>query len=404
MGIDASLGKEPILSRTELVFKGHEATRASEKHPKNEDSFIVVDLVDNGIWAAAVFDGAGGHYGGDIASKLAAQTIAEELKTIKTMTSEELKIIPAMTSKEAKATVWELLEKADQRISAEAGDADRGMRTTGSLLCFFKDRETDNKMVAIANVGDSRVYLFRNGELRQLTVDDHNPSDRKNIVSQLLGQGDVVPHVDVYAVRKGDRFLICSDGVSDNLTNEEITNMLATTGVATAALLVRESSIRSTQHTTRSKDDDMTAIVIDVDERLRQPPEKPPEASPEIWALNQEVVIKRSSGAFELWKVIGRDNKGNIITANDQGLQKAFSEDVLIALNPPIFCQELNKLFKEIEAGGEVSGSRGIYSPKYLQEIIGDVLCGKDKLTVITSKNGLREKVGELLQLMRAKR
>lgn len=384
MGVDASPRREPILSGTELVFKERNATRASEKHSdKNEDTSFVSER------SAAIFDGAGGHYGGDIASKLAAQTIAEELKTIPI----------AMTREEAIDKVGGLLLVADQLVAREAGDADRGMRTTGAFLCFFNDRVTGNKMAAVANVGDSRVYLFRDGELRQLTVDDHNPSDRKNIVSQLLGQGDVVPRVDVYAVRKGDRFMICSDGVSDNLTEEEISNLLATTGVATAALLVRESSIRSTEQTARSKKDDMTAIVIDVDERSRQQ-EKPPEAKPERWALNQEVVVKRTSGDFELWKVVGRDERGRVVVTNEEGSQKRINEPDLIALNSTDFGRQLNQLFKDIEAGGEVAGSRGTYSPKYLQEIISDVLNGTDKLTTVTRE--FRKRVEELLKLREA--
>lgn len=386
MGIDSSPGKEPILSRTELVFVGHQASIANALHPdRNEDS----SFVDMRNLVAGVFDGAGGHLGGEIASKLAAEKVKNGI----------IALPQIMTREEAVTKVGGLLVDADQSVAIKAGDAERGMRTTGVLVCFYDDRITGNKMAAIANVGDSRVYLWRNGELRQVTVDDHNPSDRKNIVSQLLGEGDAVPRVYVVDVKKGDRFILCSDGVSDNLTEEEIAKLLATSGVGTAAFLVKEASIRSTQHTTRSKRDDMTAIVIDVDERSRQQ-EKPPEAKPERWALNQEVVVKRTSGDFELWKVVGRDERGRVVVANEEGSQKRINEPDLIALNSTDFGRQLNQLFKDIEAGGEVAGSRGTYSPKYLQEIISDVLNGTDKLTTVTRE--FRKRVEELLKLREA--
>ncbi|MDN0199874.1 PP2C family serine/threonine-protein phosphatase [Streptomyces sp. S.PNR 29] len=163
----------------------------------------------------AVADGLGGHPGGDVASALVARRIAW--------------LGPALSSEVAVRDVL----NACNRAVYEAADGDDGraltaMGTTvagivvqpGSLLTF--------------NVGDSRVFAVTRDGLRQVSVDDSPPLEpgrrTTSLVTQCLGGSvtyrSIRPHVTAAPVSPGDRYLVCTDGLTDPLTTDVIDEVL----------------------------------------------------------------------------------------------------------------------------------------------------------------------------------
>jgi protein phosphatase len=181
----------------------------------------------------------------------------------------------------------------------EAGTDD--LATTVAMAIFCREHETNDYAMYYAHVGDSRIYLLRENEpLKRLTSDDGllgrlvenqmvNETDAHRIdqavriedlsdiefsyfrlrggITQALG-GPVPPtiHVDHIPISIGDRVLLCTDGIHDNLTDAEIEEILRkTTRDAAARTLVEQSLVRSReerQTTIRAKPDDMSAIVV----------------------------------------------------------------------------------------------------------------------------------------------
>jgi serine/threonine protein phosphatase PrpC len=186
----------------------------------NEDSaFASAQLI-------AVADGMGGHAAGEVASRIAVKVLE--------------KLAPTLTAQEIdEDSVEDLLMHSLHSIDAEiAAVADeeiekRGMGTTLTALLIRDNR------IALLHVGDSRCYRLRGSTLEQLSNDhtviqelldqgaisqaeaaDH--PQRSMLTQALRGDGDVTPVLQMYEVKKGDRYLLCSDGLSGVLTDKEI--------------------------------------------------------------------------------------------------------------------------------------------------------------------------------------
>ena len=186
----------------------------------NEDSaFASAQLI-------AVADGMGGHAAGEVASRIAVKVLE--------------KLAPTLTAQEIdEDSVEDLLMHSLHSIDAEiAAVADeeiekRGMGTTLTALLIRDNR------IALLHVGDSRCYRLRGNTLEQLSNDhtviqelldqgaisqaeaaDH--PQRSMLTQTLRGDGDVTPVLQMYEVKKGDRYLLCSDGLSGVLTDKEI--------------------------------------------------------------------------------------------------------------------------------------------------------------------------------------
>ena len=171
----------------------------------------------------AVADGMGGAKAGEVASAIAAGTFEGE----------------ADSGEPAEAQLARILREANRRIYelAVKDESHRGMGTT--LTAAMVHREE----VSFAHVGDSRAYVFRRGELEQLTSDhslvaelersgqispeaaEHHP--QRSIITRALGPEPEV-EVDTYTVsgRDGDLFLICSDGLTSMISDEEVASIL----------------------------------------------------------------------------------------------------------------------------------------------------------------------------------
>jgi len=223
-----------------------------------------------------VADGMGGHAAGELASAIV-------VKTFETLVGE---------SDVAPARVSELITQANDAIlrAVEENPDRRGMGTTLVGLVMVSNGEADYWLVA--NLGDSRLYRFAHGELMQLTVDHSYVQElvdsgriaadearwhpQRNIVTRVLGSHEA-PEADywLFAPEPGDRYLVCSDGLSGELAEEDIAGFLADVadpGQA-AAVLVRAALVAGGR-------DNATGIVIDVLAPEPEPPVPPSRPAP----------------------------------------------------------------------------------------------------------------------------
>lgn len=192
----------------------------------NQDSFATGELPSGGAWAV-VCDGMGGHAGGHIASKMAVDCISERIKNnfYETMNVQSVKNMLESAVVFANAEIFDNAAKYREL---------RGMGTTVVAVVSFKG------VSVIASVGDSRCYIFRNNQLKQITKDhslvqelvdsgDITPETAanhpmKNIITRSLGIEDDV-QVDFFEVyhEKEDMLLLCTDGLTNLVSDDEIT-------------------------------------------------------------------------------------------------------------------------------------------------------------------------------------
>ncbi len=217
----------------------------------NEDSF----LADAPLFVVA--DGMGGHLAGDVASATAIEVIQERTGDIRGDDPQTL----ASILKEANRTIW-----------SKGGDDPglRGMGTTCTLILL------DGSTAQIAHVGDSRAYLFHDGELQQVT-EDHtlvgrmvregrlSPEDaerhpQRSVITRALGvDEDVEVDLSSLELDDGDRLLICSDGLSSMIPQGSIADALAEADdpQSAAEMLVERAN-------EAGGEDNITVLVIDV--------------------------------------------------------------------------------------------------------------------------------------------
>lgn len=172
-----------------------------------------------------IADGMGGHLGGEVASKMAVETVAEIFEAGGNQAAELLR---------------EALETANERVRnaarADAGLA--GMGTTGVCLLFEPGGRG-----SVAHVGDSRAYRLRAGQLEQITEDhsvvavllrtgqitedEAKRHPQRNEVLRAIGTDDQVEvQLTPLELQPGDKYLLCSDGLSGLVTNADIADVL----------------------------------------------------------------------------------------------------------------------------------------------------------------------------------
>jgi len=209
-----------------MLLKHGVATDTGNVRPQNEDAYVASDQL------FAVADGMGGHNAGEVASALAT-TLLLERAAGQTLTPEWF--VEAITS--INRTIHESAAESTER---------RGMGTTICALALVNPQgeTTEPQQVALANVGDSRIYLARAGTFRQLSVDHSYVQElvtegliteeearvhpRRNIVTRALGIDDRVS-VDSWLIPlfAGDRFILCSDGLVDEVPTADIAAIVA---------------------------------------------------------------------------------------------------------------------------------------------------------------------------------
>jgi PPM family protein phosphatase len=209
------------------------ATHAGRRRASNEDSYCA--RPDLGLFVVA--DGMGGHVAGEVASRLAVDAIEATVEARETSAGD---VRPLSTAEQRLHAAY---QHASRTIASETSQQPRlrGMATTASAVLVTAEG------CAIGHVGDSRIYLWRDGVLQQLTRDhswvaeqvhlgvlteeDARQHPWRNVVTRALSAGDV-PAVDFapFHARQGDRLLLSSDGLHGVVPDETIGEMLGGPG------------------------------------------------------------------------------------------------------------------------------------------------------------------------------
>ena len=221
----------------------------------NEDNYVAQPLV------FAVADGMGGHQAGEVASAIASSVLGERLGNGALSTD---LVVAAIN--EANAAIFH---------GAHSNSSQRGMGTTLTALVVMTTPEGHQHFV-VANVGDSRTYLMRDGSLRRVTIDHSYVQElvstghiteaearnhpRRNIVTRALGiEPTVRVDTEVLPIVRGDRFVLCSDGLVDEASDDDIANLIianANPQACAQALIELANSMGGRDNT--------TVVVVDV--------------------------------------------------------------------------------------------------------------------------------------------
>ncbi len=217
----------------------------------NEDTFLVDE--ESGLFVVA--DGMGGHAAGEVASRLATDTLQELLQGTDDPDETRLERTVQDEGDVLRERLRYAMNQASARIRREAQlrPAYAGMGTTVCVLLIESDQ------AHVAHVGDSRIYLYRDGNLSRLTR-DHTVVQQeidagrltpelarqvahRNYLTQSVGyHGPVEPDTATRALQTGDLFVLCSDGMTDPLEDRRIAEICATAYPSDLAeTLVREA-------------------------------------------------------------------------------------------------------------------------------------------------------------------
>ena len=208
-------------------------TDKGKRRSKNEDVFVV----DSTLGFMLVADGMGGHNSGDVASRLAAQICTEQLRrSLQTGHVPIFYHVPANPNLDPRSLILgDCIKFSNQAVyeAAQSNPANHNMGTTLVAALWLENK------LAIAHVGDSRLYLVQNGKLIQCTVDhsfvqeqvdrgfikpeEAEKSDFKNMLTRSIGvHEDVAVDVQEKTLEVGDYILLCSDGLTKMIDDDQI--------------------------------------------------------------------------------------------------------------------------------------------------------------------------------------
>jgi protein phosphatase len=238
-----------------LHFTWHGVTDRGRVRPQNEDSFSCVTFKEWSLFVVA--DGMGGHDAGEVASRIAVETVCREIGD---------------GMKQQGHALLDLIEHAVQQanslVNREGASRGSNMGTTLSLALLTGDT------AYVASVGDSRVYWTENGSLAQITQDHSLVASlvtageltkegarnhpRSNILYRTVGRPERIA-VDTFqvALKRGGILMLCSDGLWNEVTDESIHQTLSSHDDAQSAAeeLVRMANAQGGR-------DNITAVVV----------------------------------------------------------------------------------------------------------------------------------------------
>jgi protein phosphatase len=266
-------------------------------------------IADQRRGLAAVFDGVGGSAAGEVASQLAATVVKEGWKRLlKNQAYEARTNFGPYVNLDAPTILQQLITEAHEQIRSDGAKRRTNHRsiwsddqaTTVALAVIVQPEGGKGHTLVHAHVGDSRIYLLRGkDELKRLTEDDsiltelvknHELSEKqalridqaiqeedlsdlelacfqqRNGITQALGDSQSIHvHIAETPLLPGDRILLCTDGIHDNLTDAEIEDILRKGKRTTAARRLVEHALQRSQEdrtSLRAKADDMSAVVV----------------------------------------------------------------------------------------------------------------------------------------------
>lgn len=251
----------------QLEAYAHTDTGPVREH--NEDSMLI-DL-EAGVFVVA--DGMGGHAAGEVASAMAVEAVHSIL--VGAPDPDETRLVREHETDDPADILRERLRYAMNQASiqirreSEIREETKGMGTTLVVLVI------DGDQAHLAHVGDSRAYLFRDGRLVRLTRDHslvqqeidtgrltpelarHLPPKYKGVLTQSVGyHGPVEPDTTTRWVEPGDVFVLCSDGMTDPMDDDQICKIVAETPLDLLANVLVDAAI---EHGT---EDNVTVVVV----------------------------------------------------------------------------------------------------------------------------------------------
>ena len=267
------------LPRLEIAIAAASDVGTVREH--NEDYFLVGDLDAGKVLELAqpwngeatrgpllvVCDGMGGVEGGEVASETAAAAIWREMKI--TPATREPEVFARLLRRATRVANHDVHETARREPGL------RGMGTTVSVAGVVDDR------LIVATVGDSRAYVLRSGVIVQVTRDQslssallaagHDPAQAEragSAILQALGVGDdVEPSLSIIPLRRGDRVLLCSDGLHQLVADPALALLMSEPHSVEEAVKLLVSAARAAGGL-----DNITAIVADIKGERLEPP------------------------------------------------------------------------------------------------------------------------------------
>ena len=236
---------------------------------KNEDNVLISSDLGLGV----VADGMGGHSAGEIASNIAVSVLAE---TVRKVNNKQLKIpdnfLPKLDPTERKLLMAANLANAAIYSTAQSSDIYRMMGTTLTGVLFDQDCAT------AVHVGDSRLYLFRENKIVQIST-DHSlamehvrrglltraEADRSKIQNVLTRAMGIKKNIEFdllkFPVKVGDMLLLCSDGLYKGLRESDMSKLLAE-GVQTPIVKLCKQLVRVSNE--NDGQDNISAVLIKI--------------------------------------------------------------------------------------------------------------------------------------------
>ena len=235
---------------------------------RNEDSFLVD--VESGLFLLA--DGMGGHASGEVASAIAVEAVRDILLESEDPEETRLELRSADSEEEIRERLRYSMNQASLRIRKAARDnpVHMGMGTTLVVLLI------EDGVAHVGHVGDSRIYLFRANKLHRLTR-DHTVVQQevdagrltpelarivphKNILTQSIGyHGPVEPDTSTRPVEPGDLFVLCSDGLTDPLDDDQLAQLCRNARPEDLADVLVQNALQA------GGDDNVTVVVVHVE-------------------------------------------------------------------------------------------------------------------------------------------
>jgi protein phosphatase len=257
-----------------MKTRGWATTDVGRRRTHNEDSL----LCDDGLALYAVADGMGGHLGGERASRVAVEVLEHEMRlgfSGDVPSGEETQpgADPFRVGQPVLHRVTLALRRATTRACALIYDEAQGSPEHAGMGTTLTALMVHGAQASVCHVGDSRLYLYRDGRARQLT-DDHSwiqeqikagvigPEDAlvsrfRNVITRSVGfEPEVEPDLLTLPIELGDCFLLCSDGLSNYLNEEEM-------GRALTSSFYRDAGPALVQIANdRGGDDNITCVLV----------------------------------------------------------------------------------------------------------------------------------------------
>ncbi|HRQ36547.1 MAG TPA: protein phosphatase 2C domain-containing protein [Chloroflexota bacterium] len=232
---------------------------------ENQDS-VHAHVTNVGPTACGLFmvaDGVGGHKDGRLASQTAVNTIHAAIQPL----WEQTPTTPTQAAQFLQSHLYNAIVAANEKIYTQAKE--QNVRMASTLTCAL----VYDTLAIIANIGDSRTYLYRNQQLEQITV-DHSvvdwlvrqghlaPEDAathpyRNVIMHALGSHET-PEVDIFLrwLQPDDMLVLCCDGVWDTLSNEQIAAQLENSNPETAVPILLAAA--------QDHSDDISLVIVQV--------------------------------------------------------------------------------------------------------------------------------------------